>query len=139
MDISPASNLFLSNVGPPDRTVVLPGTLPNSVAYYLNGVDITGSRNGELALSPSPAAIDQFTVQYSFLLPDQGANPAVVNIVTKGGSNQFHGEAFEFLRNGSLDARTFFSPGPEDLKRNQFGVAMGGPLWKDRAWVSRIL
>ncbi len=135
VDVSPASNLFLSNVGPPDRTVVLPGTLPNSVAYFLNGVDITGSRNGELALSPSPAAIDQFTVQYSFLLPDQGANPAVVNIVTKGGSNRFHGEAFEFLRNGSLDARTFFSPGPEDLKRNQFGVAMGGPLWKDRAWV----
>jgi len=134
VDISPASTLFSANVGPPDRMIVLPGTLPNSVSYSLNGVDITGSRDGELALSPSPAGVDQFTVQHSFLMPDQGAYPAVVNIVTRSGSNQFHGEAFEFLRNGNLDARSFFSPGPEDLKRNQFGVAIGGPLWKDRAW-----
>ena len=133
-DISPASNLFTSNVGSPDRMVVLPGTLPNSVSYSLNGIDITGSRDGELAVSPSPAAVDQFAVQYSFLMPDQGTCPAVVNIVTKSGSNQFHGEAFEFLRNRNLDARSFFSPGPEDLKRNQFGVAAGGPLWKDRVW-----
>ena len=131
---SPASNLFTTNVGPPDRMVVVPGTLPNSVSYSLNGVDITGSRDGELALSPSPAGVDQFKVQHNFLMPDQATNPAVVNIVTKSGSNQLHGEAFEFLRNGKLDARSFFSPGPEDLKRNQFGVAMGGPLWRDRAW-----
>ena len=67
-------------------------------------------------------------------MPDHGVYPAVVNVVTKSGTNQFHGEAFEFLRNGNLDARSFFSPGPEDLKRNQFGGAAGGPLWKDRAW-----
>ena len=134
VDISPSSTLFSGNVGPPDRTIVLPGTLPNSVSYSLNGVDITGSRDGELALSPSPAGVEQFTVQHSFLMPDQGAYPAVVNIVTKGGTNQFHGEAFEFLRNGNLDARSFFSPGPEDLKRNQFGVAAGGPLRKGRVW-----
>ncbi len=134
LDVSSASNLFSGNIGPPDRVIVLPGTLPNSVNYFLNGVDITGSRDGELALSPSPAGVDQFTVQHSFLMPDQGVYPAVVNIVTKSGTNQFHGEAFEFLRNGNLDARSFFSPGPEDLKRNQFGAAAGGPLWKDRAW-----
>ncbi len=134
VDTAPASNLFSTNVGPPDRTIVLPGTLPGSVNYFLNGVDITGSRDGELALSPSPAGIDQFTVQHGFMMPDQGVYPAVVNIVTKSGTNQFHGEAFEFLRNSDLDARSFFSPGPEDLKRNQFGGAAGGPLWRDRAW-----
>ena len=121
-------------MGPPERTIVLPGTLPNSVSYSLNGINITGSRDGELALSPSVAAVDQFKVQQSFLMPDQGVHPAVVNIVTKSGSNQFHGEAFEFLRNRSLDARSFFATGREDLKRNQFGFALGGPIRKDRIW-----
>jgi len=70
--------------GPPEpHGRFWPGTLPDSVSYSLNGVDITGSRDGELAVSPSPAAVDQFTVQHSFLTPNQGASPAVVNIVTK--------------------------------------------------------
>ncbi len=125
---------FSNNVGLTERTIVLPATLPNSVTYSLNGINITGSRDGELALSPSVAAVDQFKVQQSFLMPDEGVNPAVVNIVTKSGSNRFHGDAFEFLRNGSLDARSFFATGPEDLKRNQFGVALGGPIRKDRVW-----
>ncbi len=125
---------FSNNVGLPERTIVLPGTLPNSVSYSLNGINITGSRDGELALSPSVEAVDQFKVQQSFVMPDQGVNAASVNIVTKSGTNKFHGDAFEFLRNGSLDARSFFATSPEDLKRNQFGVAFGGPILKNRAW-----
>ena len=54
--------------------------------------------------------------------------------MTKSGSNQFHGEVFEFFRNRVLDARSFFAPAREDLKRNQFGGALGGPLKKDRIW-----
>ena len=93
----PGEHVFTSNVGPPGRLVVLPGTFPYSVGYSLNGFNIRSSRDGELALSPSVAAVDQFKVQVSFLMPDQGASSAVVNIVTKSGSNQFHGEVFEFL------------------------------------------
>ena len=133
-EVSPASAVFTSNVGPPGRLVVLPGTFPYSVGYSLNGFNIRSSRDGELALSPSVAAIDQFKIQVSFLMPDQGASSAVVNIVTKSGSNQFHGEVFEFFRNRVLDARSFFAPAREDLKRNQFGAALGGPLKKDRIW-----
>lgn len=134
VNVSPANNLFSSNVGPPSRTVVLPATLPSSASYSLNGINITGSRDGELALSPSVAAIDQFKVQESFLMPDQGTNPASVSIVTRSGTNQFHGQAFEFLRNGNMDARSFFAAGPENLKQNQFGAAAAGPLWRDRVW-----
>src|SRR5213075_1668502 len=72
--------------------------------------------------------------QESFLMPDQGTGSAIVNVVTKSGTNQLHGEAFEFLRNGAMDARSFFASGPENLKRNQFGLAMGGPMRKDRLW-----
>ena len=134
VNVSPANNLFSNNVGPPSRTIVLPATLPSSASYSLNGINITGSRDGELALSPSIAAIDQFKVQENFLMPDQGTNPASVSIVTKSGTNQFHGQAFEFLRNGVIDARSFFAKGPEDVKQNQFGFASGGPLQKDRVW-----
>ena len=134
LELSPSKYQFSNNVGPSERTIVLPATLPNSVTYSLNGINITGSRDGELALSPSVAAVDQFKVQQSFLMPDQGVNPAGVNIVTKSGTNRFHGEAFEFLRNGSLDARSFFATSPEDLKRNQFGFAFGGPIRKNRVW-----
>jgi len=133
-EVSVVSDVFASNVGPPGRLVVLPGTHPYSGAYLLNGFNIRGSRDGELALSPSVAAIDQFKVQASFLAPEEGTGLAVVNIVTKSGSNQFHGEIFEFFRNKIFDARSFFAPAREDLKRNEFGGAIGGPLRKDRAW-----
>lgn len=133
-EVSTFSDVFSSNVGPPGRLVVLPGTFPYSGAYSLNGINIRGSRDGELALNPSVAAIDQFKVQASFLMPVEGTGSAVVNIVTKSGSNQFHGEVFEFFRNKVLDARSFFASAREDLKRNQFGGAIGGPLRKDRIW-----
>jgi hypothetical protein len=133
-EVSAFSNMFASNVGPPGRLVVLPGTFPYSGGYSLNGFNIRGSRDGELALSPSIAAVDQFKVQGSFLMPEEGTGSAVVNIVTKSGSNQFHGEVFEFFRSKVLDARSFFAPAKEDLKRNQFGGAIGGPLRKDRIW-----
>jgi len=134
VELSPSSNLFSSNVGPPDRTIVLPGTLPNSMSYSLNGINITGSRDGELAVSPSVAAVDQFKVQMNFLMPEQGISPAAISIVTKSGTNQLHGEVFEFVRNSSLDARSFFAAGSEQLHRNQFGVASGGPLLRNRVW-----
>jgi hypothetical protein len=133
-EVSLFSDVFASNIGPPGRLVVLPGAFPYSGAYALNGFNIRGSRDGELALSPSIAAIDQFKVQTSFLAPEEGIGSAVVNIVTKSGTNQLHGEIFEFFRNRVLDARSFFAPAREDLRRNQFGGAIGGPLRKDRAW-----
>ena len=134
VDISPANDNFGANVGHAGRVIVLPGALPYSVNYTLNGIPIRGSRDGEMAANVSVAAIDQFKVQESFLMPDQGAYGSAVNVVTKSGTNQFNGEVFEFLRNGNLDARSFFAAQPEDLKRNQFGFAAGGPLWRNRLW-----
>ena len=67
-------------------------------------------------------------------MPDQGPNPALVNVTTKGGGNQFHGQAFEFVRNDIFDAQDFFSAGKDNLKRNQFGGAVGGPIRKDKLW-----
>src|SRR4051794_34474181 len=133
-EISPANTLSSGNVGPPAREIVLPGTLPQSTGYSLNGFNLSGSRDGELVAGLSLAVIDQFKVEESFLMPDQGLGAASINVVTRTGSNQFHGQATEFLRNRHLDARSFFATAPEDLKRNQFGVALGGPIWPNRMW-----
>ena len=56
----------------------------------------------------------------------------IINVVTKNGTNAFHGTAYEFLRNDKLDARPFFSDRKSPLKRNQFGGAIGGPIIRNK-------
>jgi hypothetical protein len=124
----------LTQIGHPDRGVIIDGVMESATGYSINGIETRGGRVGESALNLSVADIDQFKVQQSFFMPDQGPNPSLVNVTTKGGTNEIHGQAFEFVRNGGMDARNFFSPGPEPLKRNQFGAAVGGPIRKDRIW-----
>jgi len=59
-----------------------------------------------------------------------------VNIITKSGTNQIHGSTFEFIRNGAVNAMNYFTKGtPDNLKRNQFGGAIGGPILKDRWFI----
>ena len=125
---------FAGQIGHPGRFVVVGGVKAANNSYTINGIQVRGARGGELAVNVSIANVDQFKVQSSFFMPDQGPNPSMVNVTTVGGTNAFHGEAFEFLRNTKLDARNFFSPGPEELKRNQFGFAIGGPIVKDKMW-----
>jgi len=63
---------------------------------------------------------------------EYGSAPGgAVNIVTKSGTNEFHGNAFEFLRNGALNARNFFAAKSDNIRRNQFGGTAGGPILKD--------
>jgi hypothetical protein len=121
-------------VGREGRSVVIGGVKSTSNSYTINGIQVRGARLGELAVNLSVANVDEFKVQQSFFMPDQGPNPAMVNVNTKGGTNEFHGQLFHFLRNAKMDARNFFAPGPENLKRNQFGGAVGGPVVKDKVW-----
>jgi hypothetical protein len=82
---------------------------------------------------PNPDALQEFSVQTNNYGAEHGrASGAVVNVVTKSGTNETHGSAFEFLRNEKLNARNFFSPQADILKRNQFGGSVGGPVVKDR-------
>ena len=65
-----------------------------------------------------------------------GLHPyAVVNAITKSGTNQIHGSLFEFVRNGALNARNFFAPAQDSLRRNQFGGTVGGPIRKDKIFL----
>jgi hypothetical protein len=101
---------------------------------YLRGLD---NRQRD-AMRPSLEAIAEFKVQTSNFSAEYGASAgAVVNVVTKGGTNEIHGSAFEFLRNNAFDARDFFLPAdrPQPLYiQHQFGGSLGGPVVKNRAW-----
>lgn len=82
---------------------------------------------------PNPDAIEEFSIQTNSYSAEFGRGAgAIVNLVTKSGTNQFHGSAFDFLRNGDLNARNFFAASPDQLKRNQFGGSLGGPILKNK-------
>ncbi|MGH9721852.1 MAG: carboxypeptidase regulatory-like domain-containing protein [Bryobacteraceae bacterium] len=120
--------------GHPGRSVIVAGNMGGATGYLINGIAVRGGRLGELSLNLSVGDIDQFKVQQSFFMPDQGPNPGLVNVTTKGGGNQFHGQAFWFVRNKAFDANNFFAPTPEDLKRNQYGFTLGGPVFPAKTW-----
>src|SRR5208283_501199 len=78
---------------------------------------------------PFPDALEEFSVQTSNYAAQYGSNSGgVVNVVTKSGTDSLHGNAFEFVRNAEFNARNFFIPNRDQLKRNQFGATVGGPV-----------
>jgi Carboxypeptidase regulatory-like domain len=102
----------------------------------INDLQASGSFSGGVAV-PNPDAIEQFKVQTGQYDSSFGRNAgANVNVVTKSGTNDFHGTVFEFFRNDALNANDFFrnSAGQPRgvLKQNQFGFTLGGPVWKDK-------
>src|SRR5581483_6701484 len=90
------------------------------------------------AMRPSLEAIEEFKVQTSNYSAEYGSSAGgIVTVVTKSGTNQIHGSAFDFLRNAAIAARDYFAlPGPKPpLIFNQFGGSLGGPLKKNKAWL----
>lgn len=119
--------------GHPGLSINIAGSDQASSMYLINGMETVGSRIGQAGLNLSIGAIDQFEVQYGFFMPDLGPDPGVVDVITKSGTNHFHGEAFEFVRNNSLEARNFFSPlPPGPFHQNQFGGDGGGAIRHDK-------
>src|SRR5713101_4304238 len=109
--------------------VVIGGGRPNANFFLLDGATNTDPTFNTQNLSPSPDAVKEFQVETSGYTADMGgAGGGQINIVTRGGTNQYHGTAYEFLRNGALDATTFGSMGNNHLVQNNFGTSFGGPL-----------
>jgi hypothetical protein len=97
-----------------------------------NPVELAGAQRRSDMVEPSIDAIQEFKVQTNAYAAEYGRSMgAVVNLTTKAGTNDLHGSAFEFLRNEKLDARNFFDPGgpKAPFKRNQYGFALGGPVF----------
>ena len=113
--------------------VSVAGGAANGVNYLLDGGDNNDAFSNVNLPIPFPDAVQEFSVQTSGLPAQYGLHPGgVVNIVTKSGSNAFHGDAFEFLRNGDLNGRQEGTPLRDTLKRSQFGGTFGGRIIKDK-------
>ena len=111
----------------PTVVVSVAGGTPDAVAYSLDGVIHQDPYNNLSLPLPFPDAVQEFKVEWSSIPAQYGYHStANVNTVTKSGTNQFHGDLFEFLRNGDLNARNFFATKRDTLKRNQFGGTIGG-------------
>jgi len=103
--------------------------------YQLDGVNNGDEFWRSYNVSPSVDAVQEFRVQVGqYSAEFGGGGGAVVNVITKSGTNAFHGVLFEFLRNDKLDARNFFATSKAPLRRNQFGGSLGGPVIKDKTF-----
>jgi hypothetical protein len=113
-----------------NSSLTIGGNRPNANYFLIDGVVNTDPTFNTQNLSLSPDAVREFQVQTGSYSADMGgAGGGQVNIVTKGGTTSYHGTAYEFLRNGSLDAHSFNEmPGGKFLVQNDFGGALGGPL-----------
>src|SRR5450755_436531 len=112
------------------------GSRANSTDWLLDGNDNNELTAGGIAILPSIDAIQEFKVLTYNYSAEFGyrAGPTVL-VTTKSGSNQIHGSAFEFFRNTSLDARSFFAASTEKFNLNQFGGSVGGPIKKDKTFL----
>ena len=102
-------------------------------AFLVNGGDVSEGRNLGAGLIPNLDSIEEFRLITNSFDAEYGKfSGAVMNAITKSGGNAIHGDAFEFLRNDTMDARNFFVASKSELRRNQFGYAVGGPFWKNK-------
>ena len=114
-------------------TVSVNGQRENSNGFLVNGGDVSGAANFEAGVQPNLDAVQEFRLITNGFDAEYGRfSGAIMNTITKSGTNSIHGSVFEFLRNDDLDARGFFDTGKGALKKNQYGYAVGGPAIKNR-------
>jgi hypothetical protein len=137
---------FLSSKNYPSSvSISVAGGDTNGTTYLMDGGydnDVFSAVNLPL---PFPDVLQEFSVQTSSIPASYGERAGgVVNVVTKSGTNEFHGDAFEFVRNGVVNARNYFATKVDKQKRNQFGGTFGGPIVHDKlfffgGWQGTIL
>src|SRR2546422_342306 len=125
---------FLNSVrNYPTVMISVAGGIANWTAYNFDGAAHNDAYNSLNLPLPFPDAVQEFKVESSALQAQYGVHASAnVNVVTKSGTNDLHGDAFEFVRNGIFNARNFFAPKRDTLKRNQFGGTVGGPIVKNK-------
>src|SRR6202047_442673 len=116
------------------------GGRPAQNNYRLDGISINDYSNAApgsvLGTDLGADAVSEFSVLSSNYPSEYGrSSGGVINAITRSGTNEFHGSAYEFLRNSALDASNFFDTIKPPFKRNQFGGTAGGPIWKDRTFI----
>jgi hypothetical protein len=132
-NLAPAGDFTGSKYSYATISVSIAGGGGNTTLWRLDGGDNQDYMgNGNLPY-PIPDAVSEFSVESTDLgAQDGGHVGGMVNVVTKSGTNLFHGEGFEFIRNNYIDATNFFSATPDTLHQNQFGGTFGGPIKRNK-------
>src|SRR5580704_15197564 len=117
----------------PDSDLFSNGNREGDNNFLYDGIDNNERLTISIVLRPAVEAVREFKVQTNLYAADVGRNSgAVIDVVTKSGTNQYHGSAFEFLRNSDMDARSFFNAAGTafpPFRYNQFGFSIGGPVY----------
>jgi len=134
-----APNALGSGTRPDDRrqssAISINGANDNQNNQLIDGIDNNERAIGTIGVKPSIDAIAEIKVQTNLYTAEAGRTAGgVVNVITKSGSNEFHGSAFEFWRNDRFDSRNFFETTKPELKQHQFGGSLGGPVRRDRTF-----
>jgi len=116
------------------QAVTVGGTNSAKNSYSVDGVDNTFNIWNGPAMNPSVDAIQEFKIDKSQFAAEYGRGGAEIQLATKSGSNQFHGAAWEYLRNYALNAGNYTTHIQDSLKRNQYGANLGGPIFRNKAF-----
>lgn len=115
------------------QSISIAGSAGNTTNYLLDGGDNMDSFTNVNMPLPFPDAMAEFSVETSVLPARNGLHPGgLVNVVTKSGSKDWHGDVFEFVRNGDVNALNYFAVAQDSLKRNQFGGTFGGHIIRNK-------
>jgi hypothetical protein len=150
------TELPLNGRNPLDLTTLAPGVTPNSRGpaaanvnggrdnsgdILLDGVASTSTDQGDALMTPLLEGVEEFKVQTAFFSAEYGRAGGVVNVVTRAGTNDWHGSVFEFIRNDAFDANNFFAnatgQGKSRNRYDQYGASFGGPVWIPKIYNGR--
>ena len=114
------------------------GNREDAVNFQINGVNLNDMTQNQITFQPSINTTSEFKIDNSTYSAEYGrSSGSIVNVSTRSGTNKFHGEVFDYLRNNSFDTRNFFDlkgTAQYALKRNNFGASVGGPIWRDKTF-----
>src|ERR1700740_227604 len=117
---------YISNAG----NISVNGQRETANAFLVNGGDVSEGRNLGAGLVPNLDSVEEFRLITNSFDAEYGKfSGAVMNAITKSGTNGFHGDVFEFWRNDKFDAKNYFAPSKSELRRNNFASPAGGPAW----------
>ena len=131
-------NLTSASRGLGANSFITAGNREDSANFMINGVNLNDMSQNQITFQPSINTTAEFKISNSTYSAEYGrSSGSIVNVATRSGTNAFHGEGFDYLRNNYFDARNFFNrkPNPMNrLRRNNFGGAFSGPIWKDHTF-----
>ncbi|WP_213806110.1 carboxypeptidase-like regulatory domain-containing protein [Granulicella sp. dw_53] len=137
--VAPASGSLTSpSRGLGANSFITAGNREDSVNFMINGVNLNDLSQNQITFQPSINTTSEFKISNSTYSAEYGrSSGSIVNVATRSGTNAFHGEVFDYLRNNYFDARNYFNPKgirQNGFKRQNFGGAIGGPIWRDRSF-----